>query len=64
VQEKGGEREVWIRVPREDGDAVAAALGSGWVGRDGGVDVSWRVWGRGEWLGALVGERRSKGVWG
>jgi ribonuclease P/MRP protein subunit POP8 len=55
--------EVWIRVPREDGDAVAAALGSSWVGRDGGRDVSWRVRGRGEWLGALVGEDRGKSLW-
>ncbi|KAL9101328.1 MAG: hypothetical protein Q9163_003396 [Psora crenata] len=43
--------EVWIRLPREDGAAVVAAL-SQWIGKDG--TVSWRVKGRGDWLGSLV----------
>ena len=42
---------MWIRVPREDGSAVVAAL-SQWVGKDGGI--SWRVKGKGEWLGAVA----------
>lgn len=51
--------EFWIRVPREDGDQVVAAV-SGWVGREGQV---LRVRGRGEWLGGLVGGLRDE-VWG
>ncbi|KAF2811858.1 uncharacterized protein BDZ99DRAFT_414435, partial [Mytilinidion resinicola] len=45
-------REVWIRVPREDGKVVGAGL-AGWVGKAG----AWRVVGRGEWLGRLIGDR-------
>lgn len=41
---------MWIRVPREDDAAVVGAL-SLWVGSDGAV--SWRVRGKGEWLGAV-----------
>lgn len=44
-------RDAWIRVPREDGSAVVGAL-SQWVGKDGGT--SWRVKGKGEWLGAVA----------
>ena len=40
-----------MRVPREDAAAVVGAL-SQWVGRDGGV--SWRVKGKGEWLGVVA----------
>ena len=43
--------DVWIRVPREDSAAVTGALGQ-WIANDGGV--SWRVKGKGEWLGAVV----------
>ncbi|KAI9818469.1 MAG: hypothetical protein M1827_000528 [Pycnora praestabilis] len=51
-------REVWIRVPREDGSAVVAAAG-GWMGGNGsgvkeGEQVGWRVRGMGKWLGGLV----------
>ena len=42
---------MWIRVPREDSAAVVGAL-SQWIGKDGGV--SWRVKGKGEWLGAAA----------
>lgn len=42
--------DVWIRVPREDGNHVAGAL-SQWVGKEGGV--AWRIRGKGEWLGAV-----------
>jgi len=48
------EKEVWIRVPREDGSAVVAAV-SGWVGGSGRESVGWRVRGKGEWLERLVG---------
>lgn len=58
-------RDVWVRVPREDGAAVTSAVG-GWVGSGrvagvGGEDaaVGWRVLGWGDWLGAVVaGEGR------
>ncbi|CAF9936809.1 MAG: hypothetical protein HETSPECPRED_010452 [Heterodermia speciosa] len=53
--------DVWIRVPREDGAAVAAALGN-WV--DAGEGVSWRIRGRGQWLGALVARTGLEKVWG
>lgn len=42
---------MWIRVPREDAAGVVGAL-SQWVGKDGGV--SWRVKGKGEWLGVAA----------
>ncbi|KAF2003088.1 hypothetical protein P154DRAFT_573488 [Amniculicola lignicola CBS 123094] len=64
-------RDVWIRVPREDGKGVLGAL-TGWMGwceaglvpggaeggegENGRVRVSWRVRGKGDWLGAVVGE--------
>lgn len=44
--------DVWIRVPFDDGAAVEAAVG-GWVGVGG--SVGWRVVGKDEWLGRLVG---------
>lgn len=47
---KANGSDVWIRVPREDGAAVLAAV-SQWVGREGAV--SWRVRGKGEWLGCV-----------
>ena len=58
--------DVWIRVPREDGSAVVAAVGN-WVGKgDKGGEgvVSWRVRGRGEWLGAVVARGGIERVWG
>ena len=44
-------RDVWIRLPREDGAAVVGAL-SQWIGKDGGL--SWMVKGTGEWLGVVA----------
>ena len=58
---KVGDGDVWIRVPREDGAAVAAAVGN-WVGVTEGV--SWRIKGRGQWLGALVARTGLEKVWG
>ena len=48
---------MWIRVPRDDAAAVVGAL-SQWVGREGGV--SWRVKGKGEWLGVVAAEDAQK----
>ena len=45
------DRDIWIRVPKEDGAVVVGAL-SQWVGKDGGI--SWRVKGKGEWLGVVA----------
>ncbi|PQE16652.1 ribonuclease P MRP subunit POP8 protein [Rutstroemia sp. NJR-2017a BBW] len=58
-------REVWIRTMREDGSAVVAAVG-GWVRGVGGEtegEMGWRVVGRGNWLGGLVGGGGCGGVW-
>ncbi|KAI4177843.1 MAG: hypothetical protein LQ343_000307 [Gyalolechia ehrenbergii] len=43
-------RDIWVRVPREDGAAFVGAV-SGWVGSGG---VAWRIRGKSEWLGSLV----------
>ncbi|KAF4544473.1 uncharacterized protein LTHEOB_6043 [Lasiodiplodia theobromae] len=52
--------DVWIRVPREDGAGVVAAVG-GWVGSSAGggggeeeVRTGWVVKGWGDWLGGVV----------
>lgn len=50
--------DFWVRVPREDGDKVVAAV-AGWMGREG---QALRVKGRGDWLGGIVGGGRD--VWG
>ncbi|KAF7874751.1 hypothetical protein EAF04_001926 [Stromatinia cepivora] len=57
-------KDVWIRVMREDASAVVAALG-GWIKRLGNGDerVGWRVKGRTNWLGGLVGEEDIERVW-
>ncbi|CAD6439953.1 588acb4a-dba7-4ae9-8bfd-accc43f42e28 [Sclerotinia trifoliorum] len=57
-------KDVWIRVMREDASAVVAALG-GWVKRLGSGDeqVGWRIKGRANWLGGLVGEDDIERVW-
>ena len=48
---------VWVRMPREDGQAVVAAV-TGWVklDQDGdGSSLGWKVKGRDDWLARLVG---------
>lgn len=60
-KEGGRERErlqdVWIRVPREDAEAVARAVvawaGSGSGSGSGGAGAAWRILGKGSWLGGL-----------
>ncbi|ETN40232.1 uncharacterized protein HMPREF1541_04508 [Cyphellophora europaea CBS 101466] len=56
--EEGSSNNCWIRVPSEDADAVLAALVQ-WSGRGG---VSWRIVGRGAWLGGLTGRRGRREV--
>lgn len=61
------DNEIWIRVPRQDGRAVVAALGQfvgyvkgkrrvdGVAGESGGSSaISWKVRGWDDWLGRLV----------
>lgn len=57
-------KDVWIRVMREDASAAVAALG-GWLRGRGNADeqLGWRVKGRGNWLGGLVGEGDVEGIW-
>lgn len=52
------DRNVWIRVPREDEVAVTAAL-SQWVGARG---VSLRIEARGNWLGGVLATKAEKDV--
>lgn len=51
------QKDVWIRVPRQDARAVVTALSS-WVGNNKSVQnagsVAWRVCAKGNFLGALV----------
>lgn len=57
------ENTAWVRVAREDGSAVLAAVG-GWIGggeRDG--MVKFRVRASGNWLGALVGNEGVEQIW-
>lgn len=51
------ERQVWVRVPREDAGAFVAAVG-GWIGNGAGREekVGWRVGGRSNWLSGLGNE--------
>lgn len=56
-------KDCWIRVPREDLNAVIASVG-GWVGRgENGGEVGWRVRASGNWLGSLLGGRSAETVW-
>lgn len=51
------QKDVWIRVPRQDARAVVTALSS-WVGNNKSAQnagsVAWRVCAKGNFLGALV----------
>lgn len=47
-------------MPTDDLAAVTAAAG-GWV--DGGQEVGWKVIGKGNWLGVLMGEEGERKVW-
>lgn len=54
--------ESWVRVPRQDLGAFAAAL-TAWTGSGGSVS-GFRICAAGDWLGALV-ERHDQGkIWG
>lgn len=55
-------RECWVRVPRQDLGAFAAAL-TAWTGSGGSVS-GLRVCAAGAWLGALVGRHDQRKIWG
>ena len=46
-------RQVWIRVPTEDASMVVASIGQ-WA--DPNQVVSWKIEGRGTWLGGAVAQ--------
>lgn len=54
-------RECWVRVPRQDLGAFAAAL-TAWVGT--GSASGFRIYAAGDWLGALVGRYEQRKLWG
>ena len=70
----GGENErnqdVWIRIYRDDSQAVIAALSS-WskvddvneAGKEGDGVIAWRIKGWGESLGALVAGGAEERIW-
>ncbi|KAJ0420854.1 hypothetical protein BJY00DRAFT_283126 [Aspergillus carlsbadensis] len=59
-QSQSTDKTIWIRVPRQDAQAVVTAVSS-WVGgagsdtADAEGGVAWRVCAKGNFLGALVG---------
>lgn len=53
--------EAWVRVPREDLGAFAAAM-TAWTG-SGGIVSGFRVCAAGPWLGALVGRNNQNKIW-
>lgn len=54
--------ESWVRVPRQDLGAFAAAL-TAWTGSGGSIS-GFRVCAAGDWLGALVGRHDQRKIWG
>lgn len=55
-------RETWVRLPRQDLGAFAAAMAA-WMGT--GTSVSgFRICAAGDWLGALVGRYDQRKIWG
>lgn len=55
-------RECWVRVPRQDLGAFAAAL-TAWTG-SGGSASGFRICAAGAWLGALVARHDQRKLWG
>ncbi|KAI3400201.1 hypothetical protein diail_4086 [Diaporthe ilicicola] len=54
-------KECWVRVPRQDLGAFAAAL-TAWTGS--GTSVGFVIRAAGDWLGALVGRHDQSRFWG
>jgi ribonuclease P/MRP protein subunit POP8 len=56
-------RSCWLRLPREDLGAFAAAITS-WQGTvQDNICSTFRIRGCSDWLGALVGQRDEQGLW-
>ncbi|KUI57903.1 putative ribonucleases P protein subunit pop8 [Cytospora mali] len=55
-------KDCWVRLPRQDLGAFAAAL-TAWPG-SGGVVTGFLVRAAGDWLGALVGRSDQRKTWG
>lgn len=54
-------KETWVRVPRQDLGAFAAAL-TAWSGS--GPSTGFMIRAAGDWLGALVGRHDQRKLWG
>lgn len=54
-------KESWVRVPRQDLGAFAAAL-TAWSGS--GTSTGFVIRAAGDWLGALVGRHDQRRLWG
>ena len=57
------DKECWLRVPREDLNAVLAATGQWQSGYEGGNRMAWRLKASGNWLGSLLGASNAQNVW-
>lgn len=55
-------REAWVRLPRQDLGAFAAAM-TAWPGTGSSVS-GFRICAAGDWLGALVGRYDQRKIWG
>lgn len=56
---------VWLRVPRQDLGAFAAAMTAyGGMARGGGATTVMRVQACGDWLGSLLGRGEEAKIWG
>lgn len=55
-------REAWVRLPRQDLGAFAAAM-TAWIGTGSSVS-GFRICAAGDWLGALVGGYDQRKIWG
>ncbi|KAK5663084.1 hypothetical protein OQA88_6500 [Cercophora sp. LCS_1] len=57
--------DVWLRVPRQDLGAFAAAMTAyGGMSRGGGATTVMRLQTCGDWLGSLLGRAGESQVWG
>jgi ribonuclease P/MRP protein subunit POP8 len=55
-------RDIWIRMAKDDLNALISAVG-GWVGGGDEFGVGWRVKGSGNWLGAISHEQEVSKMW-
>lgn len=55
-------RQAWVRLPRQDLGAFAAAM-TAWVGTGSSIS-GFRICAAGDWLGALIGRYDQRRIWG